>query len=152
MNEQYVYIGDAIEAINELVYIGKCLVKSKNKLDIYLNNQGYNYEEIYYNNDLSFSVNFYNMRTDEKGYIPQIPNKFIRIYPIRNKTEQEKREKALKEKQKQEYEKREIEEIKLILDEVNIEKKISNIKNDMIKSYLQKTRDIILNTPIEQLI
>jgi len=35
--------------------------------------------------------------------------------------------------------------------EVNIEKKISNIKNDMIKSYLQKTRDIILNTPIEQL-
>lgn len=152
LNEQYVYIGDAIEAINELVYIGKCLVKSKNKLDIYLNNQGYNYEEIYYNNDLSFSVNFYNMRTDEKGYIPQIPNKFIRIYPIRNKTEQEKREKALKEKQKQEYEKREIEEIKLILDEVNIEKKISNIKNDMIKSYLQKTRDIILNTPIEQLI
>lgn len=144
LNEQYVYIGDAIEAINELVYIGKCLVKSKNKLDIYLNNQGYNYEEIYYNNDLSFSVNFYNMRTDEKGYIPQIPNKFIRIYPIRNKTEQEKREKALKEKQKQEYEKREIEEIKLILDEVNIEKKISNIKNDMIKSYLQKTKDIIL--------
>ena len=152
LNEQYVYIGDAIEAINELVYIGKCLVKSKNKLDIYLNNQGYNYEEIYYNNDLSFSVNFYNMRTDEKGYIPQIPNKFIRIYPIRNKTEQEKREKALKEKQKQEYEKREIEEVKLILDEVNIEKKISNIKNDMIKSYLQKTKDIILNTPIEQLI
>ena len=151
-NQQYVYIGDAIEAISELVYIGKCLVKSKNKLDIYLNNQGYNYEEIYYNNDLSFSVNFYNMRTDEKGYIPQIPNKFIRIYPIRNKTEQEKREKALKEKQKQEYEKREIEEIKLILDEVNIEKKNSNIKNDMIKSYLQKTKDIILNTPIEQLI
>ena len=79
-------------------------------------------------------------------------NSYLRIYPIRNKTEQEKREKALKEKQKQEYEKREIEEIKLILDEVNIEKKISNIKNDMIKSYLQKTRDIILNTPIEQLI
>lgn len=26
LNEQYVYIGDAIEAINELVYIGKCLV------------------------------------------------------------------------------------------------------------------------------
>lgn len=57
MNEQYVYIGDAIEAISELVYIGKCLVKSKNKLDIYLNNQGYNYEATY-NNDLSFSVNF----------------------------------------------------------------------------------------------
>ncbi|WP_373245949.1 hypothetical protein [Phocaeicola massiliensis] len=47
LNEQYVYIGDAIEAISELVYIGKCLVKSKNKLDIYLNNQGYNYEETY---------------------------------------------------------------------------------------------------------
>ena len=116
-----------------------------------INNQGYNYEETY-NNDLSFSVNFYNMKTDEKGYIPQIPNKFIRIYPIKNKTEQEKKEKALKEKQKQEYEKREIEEIKSILDEVDIEKKISNIKNDMIKSYLQKTKDIILNTPIEQLI
>lgn len=151
LNEQYVYIGDAIEAISELVYIGKCLVKSKNKLDIYLNNQGYNYEATY-NNDLSFSVNFYNMKTDEKGYIPQIPNKFIRIYPIKNKTEQEKKEKALKEKQKQEYEKREIEEIKSILDEVDIEKKISNIKNDMIKSYLQKTKDIILITPIEQLI
>jgi len=36
LNEQYVYIGDAIEAINELVYIGKCLVKSKNKLDFNL--------------------------------------------------------------------------------------------------------------------
>lgn len=154
LNEQYVYIGDAIEVVSKkesLIYKGKCLVKSKNKLDIYLNNQGYNYEETY-NNDLSFSVNFYNMKTDKKGYIPQIPNKFIRIYPIRNKTEQEKREKALKEKQKQEYEKREIEEVKLILDEVNIEKKISNIKNDMIKFYLQKTKDIILNTPIEQLI
>lgn len=92
------------------------------------------------------------MKTDEKGYMPQIPNKFIRIYPIKNKTEQEKKEKALKEKQKQEYEKREIEEIKSILDEVDIEKKISNIKNDMIKSYLQKTKDVILNTPIEQLI
>lgn len=151
LNEQYVYIGDAIEAISELVYIGKCLVKSKNKLDIYLNNQGYNYEATY-NNDLSFSVNFYNMKTDEKGYMPQIPNKFIRIYPIKNKTEQEKKEKALKEKQKQEYEKREIEEIKSVLDEVDIEKKISNIENDMIKSYLQKTKDVILNTPIEQLI
>lgn len=155
LNEQYVYIGDAIEAISEkesLIYKGKCLVKSKNKLDIFLNNQGSDYKGIYYNNDLSFSVNFYNMKTDQKGYIPQIPNKFIRIFPIRNKTEQEKKEEVLKEKQKQEYEKREIEEIKLILDEVDIEKKISNIKNDMIKSYLQKTKDIILNTPIEQLI
>jgi len=155
LNEQYVYIGDAIEAISEkesLIYKGKCLVKSKNKLDIFLNNQGSDYKGIYYNKDLSFSVNFYNMKTDQKGYIPQIPNKFIRIFPIRNKTEQEKKEEALKEKQKQEYEKREIEEIKLILDEVDIEKKISNIKNDMIKSYLQKTKDIILNTPIEQLI
>lgn len=154
LNEQYIYIGDAIEVLDKnqaLIYKGKCLIKSKNKLDAYLNNQGYNYEETY-NNDLSFSVNFYNMKTDKKGYIPQIPNKFIRIYPIRNKTEQEKREKALKEKQKQEYEKREIEEIKLILDEVSIEKKISNIKNDMIKSYLQKTKDIILITPIKQLI
>ncbi|MCS3161525.1 hypothetical protein NXX71_12040 [Bacteroides faecis] len=51
------------------------------------------------------------MRTDEKGYIPQIPNKFIRIYPIRNKTEQEKREKALKEKQKQEYEKEKLKKL-----------------------------------------
>lgn len=155
LNEQYVYIGDAIEAISEkesLIYKGKCLVKSKNKLDIFLNNQGSDYKGIYYDNELSFSVNFYNMKTDQKGYIPQIPNKFIRIFPIRNKTEQEKKEEALKEKQKQEYEKREIEEIKLILDEVDIEKKISNIKNDMIKSYLQKTKDIILNTPIEQLI
>lgn len=95
-NEQYVYIGDAIEVVSKkesLIYKGKCLVKSKNKLDIYLNNQGYNYEETY-NNDLSFSVAFNNMRTDKEGYISQIPNKFIRIFPIRNKTEQEKREQA----------------------------------------------------------
>lgn len=153
-NQQYVYIGDAIEVVSKkeaLIYKGKCLVKSKNKLDIYLNNQGYNYEETY-NNDLSFSVAFNNMRTDTEGYIPQVPNKIIRIFPIRNKTEQEKKEKTLKEKQKPEYEKRKIEEIKSILDEVDIEKRISNIKNDMIKYHKQKTKDIIINTSIEQLI
>lgn len=135
LNEQYVYIGDAIEVISEkesLIYKGKCLVKSKNKLDIYLNNQGYNYEETY-NNALSFSVNFYNMKTDEKGYIPQIPNKFIRIFPIRNKTEQEKREQAeirdqkikeqLKiEEQKKQAENKRKEEVEKILLTVNEEK------------------------------
>ena len=40
------------------------------------------------------------MKTDEKGYIPQIPNKFIRIYPIKNKTEQKKKGKGSKRKAK----------------------------------------------------
>lgn len=134
-NEQYVYIGDAIEVVSKkesLIYKGKCFVKSKNKLDIYLNNQGYNYEETY-NNDLSFSVAFNNMRTDKEGYISQIPNKFIRIFPIRNKTEQEKREQAeirdqkikeqLKiEEQKKQAENKRKEEVEKILLTVNEEK------------------------------
>mgnify|MGYP007087742245 CR=1 FL=1 len=147
LNEQYVSIGDAIEAIRELVYIGKCLVKSKNKLDIYLNNQGYNYEETY-NNDLSFSVAFNNMRTDKEGYISQIPNKFIRIFPIRNKTEQEKREQAeirdqkikeqLKiEEQRKQAENKRKEEVEKILLTVN-EKKIDEYVREYFENKLIK--------------
>ena len=149
-NEQYVYIGDAIEVVSKkesLIYKGKCLVKSKNKLDIYLNNQGYNYEETY-NNDLSFSVAFNNMRTDKEGYISQIPNKFIRIFPIRNKTEQEKREQAeirdqkikeqLKiEEQRKQAENKRKEEVEKILLTVN-EKKIDEYVREYFENKLIK--------------
>ena len=121
LNEQYVYIGDAIEVISKkesLIYKGKCLVKSKNKLDIFLNNQGYNYEETY-NNDLSFSVVFNNMRTDKEGYIPQIPNKFIRIFPIRNKTEQEKKEEKIQEERQKQAELKRQKEVENILSTLN---------------------------------
>lgn len=149
-NQQYVYIGDAIEVVSKkeaLIYKGKCLVKSKNKLDIYLNNQGYNYEETY-NNDLSFSVAFNNMRTDTEGYIPQVPNKIIRIFPIRNKTEQEKREQAeirdqkikeqlkIEEQKKQDENKRkeEVEKILLTVNEEKIDEYVREyFENKLIK-------------------
>ena len=155
LNEEYIYIGDAIEVVSKkesLIYKGKCLVKSNNKLDIYLNNQGHNFKDLLYNKELSFSVYFNNMRTDREGFIPQVPNTSIRIYPIRNKTEQEKREEALKEKQKKEFREKEEYEIKRILFEVNIEQKTLQIKNNIIDYYRQKTKDIILNTPIKQLL
>lgn len=158
LNEEYVYIGDAIEVVSKkenLIYKGKCLIKSNNKLDIYLNNQGHNFRDLLYNKELSFSVYFNNMRTDREGFIPQVPNTSIRIYPIKNKTEQEKKEEALKEKQKQaelERQKDEVEEIKSILIEVNIEEKLQSIQNNIIDYYRHKTKDIILNTPIRQLL
>lgn len=86
-NEQYNYIGDALEISGKgeecLIYKGKCFIKSHYKLDVYLNNQGYNYED-FYDNNLSFSVYFNNMTTEQRGYVPQIPNKIIRIFPIKN--------------------------------------------------------------------
>lgn len=96
LNEKYIYIGDAIAGIDiekSLVYKGKCLIKSSKSLDEFLNNIGYNYEETY-NNNLSFSVYFKNMRTSKEGYIPKMPYTFVTVFPIKNKSEQEKREQA----------------------------------------------------------
>lgn len=111
LNEKYVYIGDAVEVIAKTadgIAKGKCLINSTNKLDIYLKNQGYNYEEVY-NNDLSFTVYFKNMKISNDNYITNIPDKLIRIFPIKNKSEQERKEKLLREKRKQEWEKKELE-------------------------------------------
>lgn len=154
LNERYIYIGDAIEVLDKnqaLIYKGKCLVNSNNKLDIYLKNQGYNYEETY-DNDLSFSVYFNKMKTDKEGYIPQLPNNFIKIFPIKNKSKEEIKENDLIEKQRQKHSKDEVEEIKSILIEVNIEEKLQSIQNNIIDYYRHKTKDIILNTPIRQLL
>ncbi|MCS2583147.1 hypothetical protein NXY00_07315 [Bacteroides sp. BFG-551] len=111
LNEKYVYIGDAIVGIDikeGLIYKGKCLIKSSKNLDAFLNNIGYNYEYTY-SKDLSFSVYFKNMRTSKEGYIPQMPYTFVEVFPIKNKSEQEREEKLLREKRKQEWEKREFE-------------------------------------------
>lgn len=154
LNEQYVYIGDAIEVLDKnqaLIYKGKCLVNSNSKLDIYLKNQGYNYEETY-DNDLSLSVYFNKMKTDKEGYIPQLPNNFIRIFPIKNKSKEETKENELRDKQRLEYSKNEAEEIESILAEVNIEEKLESIKNNIINYYREKTKDIIVSTPIKQLL
>ncbi|MFV0329037.1 MAG: hypothetical protein ACK5KL_04275 [Dysgonomonas sp.] len=90
LNEKYVYVGDAIEIVSKeesgLIYKGKCLINSFNKLDVYLNNKGYNYENTY-NNNFSFSVYFRNMQTTKEGYIPRIPDSSIKIFPIKNKVE-----------------------------------------------------------------
>jgi hypothetical protein len=154
LNEQYVYIGDAIEVLDKnqaLIYKGKCLVNSNSKLDIYLQNQGYNYEETY-DNSLSFSVYFNKMKIDKKVYVPQLPNNFIKIFPIKNKSKKEIKQNELREKQKQEYSKDEVEEIKSILTEVNIEEKLQSIQNNITDYYRNKTKDIIINTPIKQLL
>lgn len=154
LNEQYIYIGDAIEVLDKnqsLIYKGKCLVNSNSKLDMYLKNQGYNYAETYDNN-LSFSVYFNKMKTDKEGYIPQLPNNFIKIFPIKNKSKEEIKESELRDKQRLEYSKNEAEEIESILAEVNIEEKLQSIKNNIINYYREKTKDIILNTPIKQLL
>lgn len=90
LNETYIYVGDAIEVVSKegsgLIYKGKCLINSFNKLDVYLNNKGYNYENTYDNN-FSFSVYFRNMQTSNEGYIPRIPDSSIRIFPIKNRVE-----------------------------------------------------------------
>jgi hypothetical protein len=154
LNEQYVYIGDAIEVLDKneaLIYKGKCLINSKSRLDIYLKNQGYNYKETY-DNDLSFSVYFRKMKTDKEGYIPQLPNSFIRIFPIKNKSKEEIEENELRDKQRLEYSKNEIELIKSILVEVNIEENLQSIKNNITDYYRNKTREIIINTPIKLLL
>lgn len=154
LNEQYVYIGDAIEVLDKnqaLIYKGKCLVNSNSKLDIYLNNQGYNYAETYDNN-LSFSVYFNMMKIDKEGYIPQLPNNFIKIFPIKNKSKEEIKESELRDKHRLEYSKKEAEEIESILAEVNIEEKLESIKNNIINYYREKTKDIIVSTPIKQLL
>lgn len=154
LNEQYVYIGDAIEVLDKnqaLIYKGKCLVNSNSKLDIYLKNQGYNYAETYDNN-LSFSVYFNKMKTDKEGYIPQLPNNFIKIFPIKNKSKEEIKESELRDKHRLEYSKNEAEEIESILAEVNIEEKLQSIQNNITDYYRNKTKDIILNTPIKQLL
>ena len=154
LNEQYIYIGDAIEVLDKnkaLIYKGKCLINSKSKLDIYFKNQGYNYEETY-DNGLSFSVYFSKMKTDKVGYIPQLPNSFIRIFPIKNKSKEEIKENGLRNKQRLEYSKNEVEEIESILAEVNIEKKLQSIQNNITDYYRNKTREIIINTPINQLL
>ncbi len=154
LNEQYVYIGDAIEVLDKnqaLIYKGKCLVNSNSKLDIYLKNQGCNYEETY-DNSLSFSVYFNKMKTDKEGYIPQLPNSFIRIFPIKNKSKEEIKENELRNEKRLEYSKNEVEEIESILAEVNIEEKLQSIQNNITDYYRNKTKDIILNTPIKQLL
>lgn len=154
LNEQYIYIGDAIEVLDKnqaLIYKGKCLINSNSKLDIYLKNQGYNYEETY-DNGLSFSVYFSKMKTDKVGYIPQLPNSVIRIFPIRNKSKEEIKEDELRKNQRQEYSKDEIEVIKSVLIEVNIEEKLQSIQNNITDYYRNKTREIIINTPIKQLL
>ena len=154
LNEQYVYIGDAIEVLDKnqaLIYKGKCLVNSNSKLDIYLKNQGCNYEETY-DNSLTFSVYFNKMKTDKEGYIPQLPNSFIRIFPIKNKSKEEIKENELRNEKRLEYSKNEVEEIESILAEVNIEEKLQSIQNNITDYYRNKTKDIILNTPIKQLL
>lgn len=154
LNEQYIYIGDAIEVLDKnqaLIYKGKCLVNSNSKLDIYLKNQGYNYEETY-DNSLSFSVYFNKMRTYKEGYIPQLPNSFIRIFPIKNKSKEEIKENELRNEKRLEYSKNEVEEIESILAELNIEEKLQSIQNNITDYYRNKTKDIIINTPIKQLL
>lgn len=154
LNEQYIYIGDAIEVLDKnqaLIYKGKCLVNSNSKLDIYLKNQGCNYEETY-DNSLSFSVYFNKMKTDKEGYIPQLPNSFIRLFPIKNKSKEEIKENELRNEKRLEYSKNEVEEIESILAEVNIEEKLQSIQNNITDYYRNKTKDIILNTPIKQLL
>lgn len=164
LNEEYVYIGDAIEVVSKkenLIYKGKCLIKSNNKLDIYLNNQGHNFRDLLYNKELSFSVYFNNMRTDREGFIPQVPNTSIRIYPIRNKTEQEKKEEALKEKQKQAEQERQKEEVTEILSTINenvIKATVHNYyENKLLKEsedwdILEKPRKAEIDTTVNVLI
>lgn len=164
LNEEYVYIGDAIEVVSKkenLIYKGKCLIKSNNELDIYLNNQGHNFRDLLYNKELSFSVYFNNMRTDREGFIPQVPNTSIRIYPIRNKTEQEKEEEALKEKQKQAEQERQKEEVTEILSTINeniIKATVHNYyENKLLKEsedwdVLEKPRKAEIDTIVNVLI
>lgn len=147
LNNTYVYTGDVIQ---ENLAKGKCLINSFYKLDIYLNNKGYNNEELY-NNNLSFGIHLRNMQISDDAYY-HIPNDFIRIFPIRNKPKEEIREKELKVKQKQELHQNETEEIKSMLLKVNIEEKIQSIKTNITDFYRQKTKDIITSISIRQII
>ena len=61
-------------------------------------------------------------------------------------------ENVLRNKQRLEYSKNEVEEIESILAEVNIEKKLQSIQNNITDYYRNKTREIIINTPINQLL
>ena len=91
LDEKYIYIGNVVR---EGVAKGKCIISTSNKLDIYLNNKGYEYKGGYYDNDfhenLSLSVYFKNMKISEDGYISSIPDTYIKIYPIRNISKEEK--------------------------------------------------------------
>lgn len=124
LNEKYVYIGDAIAGIDikeNLIYKGKCLIKSSKSLDNFLNNIGYNYEGTYDKN-LSFCVYFKNMKTSKEGYIPQMPYTFVEVFPIKNKSIQEKREQLKIEEQRKQAENKRKEEVEKILLTVNEEK------------------------------
>ena len=123
-NNAYIYAGSAIQ---ENLAKGKCLINTFHKLDLYLNNKGHNNEELYDNN-LSFMVYLTNMQIPDDAYY-RIPDSFMRIFPIRNKSKEEIAEKELKIKQIQELHKNEIEEIKSILTNINIEEKLQSIKN-----------------------
>lgn len=147
LNNTYIYVGDAVQ---ENLAKGKCSINSFHKLDVYLNNKGCNNEELYDNN-LSFGIYLRNMQISDDAYY-HIPNDFIRIFPIRNKSKKGIREKELKVKQKQELYQNETEEIKSILLKVNIEERIQSIKTNITDFYRQKTKDIITSIPIKQLL
>lgn len=149
-NEQYNYIGDALEISGKgeecLIYKGKCFIKSHYKLDVYLNNQGYNYED-FYDNNLSFSVYFNNMTTEQRGYVPQIPNKIIRIFPIKNnKIEQEKRRKEIQAELIKKAELRKQEELKE-QEELKRQKEVKSILSTMNRDSIveEKVHDYYTN-------
>lgn len=146
-NNAYIYAGSVIQ---ENLAKGKCLINTFHKLDLYLNNKGYNNEELYDNN-LSFIVYLTNMQIPDDAYY-RIPDSFMRIFPIRNKLKEEAAEKELKIKQIQELHKNEVEAIKSILTNINIEEKLQSIKNNITDYYRHKTKDIIVKTPIRLLL
>lgn len=148
LTAMYIYIGEAIQG---KLAKGKCSIISFNKLDIYLKNQGYDTNDETYNNNFSFTAYLKDMEILGDKY-HHIPDDFIRIFPIKNKPIMGENEKLLREKREQEWKEKEIKEIKTILKEVDIDKKISSIQDNMIAYYQQKTKDIIMNISLEQLL
>lgn len=146
MDGKYIYIGNAVR---EDVAKGKCIIRTSNKLDIYLNNKGYEYKGGYYDNDfhenLSLSMYFKNMKISKDGYISSIPDTYIKIYPIRNISKEEKEAIVLfNQKQKNLIEK-EQEEIVKTIRQANIEKKLSIIKDRYIEYYKDQIKEQIFN-------
>lgn len=137
--EEYVYIGDATHIVRyngkESKSVGKCLIVSHYKLDYYLENKGKDPNDIKFfsswNKELSFIVYFNKMKYSMKAFDTTIEryeeDSYIRIFPIRNKTEKEKQQEILKEKQTQKQKEDNIDYIENLLSEVNIEEEMKQL-------------------------
>lgn len=146
LDEKYIYIGNVVR---EGVAKGKCIISTSNKLDIYLNNKGYEYKGSYYDNDfhenLSLSMYFKNMKIFKDGYISSIPDTYIKIYPIRNITKEEKEAIVLFDQNQKKLIEKEQEEIVKTIRLANIEKKLSIIKDRYIEYYKDQIKEQIFN-------